>query len=326
MTDTIPTPPYDPELLVADRSLFTPVITDLDVFQSVRNGPEVTIEMFQPFLEQHDLVHEERSVPVPDGQIILSIIRPRSAGRPLPCLFDIHGGGMVLSNRFSGLMPEAFQLIADNELILVSPEYTLAPEAPAPRAAVECHAALAWISEHTAELGVAEGQLILSGASGGGGIAAAVALIARDEGTPKLLGQLLRCPMLDDRHRSTSSRQFTAANGAFSPWPEETNRFAWDLILGEGHEDRDVSDYESPARAQDLSGLPPTFIDVGSNEVFRDPAVAYASKLWECGMSAELHVWPGAYHASDFMVPSAPVSRAAAAARDNWIRRILGTA
>jgi acetyl esterase/lipase len=326
MTDAVAAPPYDPELLVADRTLFTPLITDHEVFKALRSAPEMTIDMFQEHLDQHDLVHEERTIPVPDGEMILSIVRPRSATQPLACLYDIHGGGMILSNRFSGLMPEVFQLIADNQLVLISPEYTLAPEARAPRAAIECHAGLKWVAEHAGELGLAEGRLILSGASGGAGIAAAVGLMARDEGSPSLLAQVLRCPMLDDRHLTVSSRQFTAANGAFDPWPTETNRFAWDLILGEGHEDREVSDYESPARAQDLSGLPPTFIDVGSNEVFRDAAVAYASKLWECGVSTELHVWPGAYHASDFMVPSAPVSRAASAARDNWIRRILGTA
>ncbi|MEU4579178.1 alpha/beta hydrolase fold domain-containing protein [Nonomuraea sp. NPDC023979] len=91
--------------------------------------------------------------------MILSIVRPRSAAQPLPCLYDIHGGGMILSNRFSGLLPEVLQLIAGNQLVLVSPEYTLAPEARAPRAAVESHAGLKWVAEHAGELGLAEGRL-----------------------------------------------------------------------------------------------------------------------------------------------------------------------
>ncbi|MFI6814307.1 alpha/beta hydrolase fold domain-containing protein [Nonomuraea sp. NPDC050328] len=108
---------------------------------------------------------------------------------------------------------------------------------------------------------------------------------------------------LDDCHRTTSSQQFSAARGAIDSWVRETNVYAWNAILGEGHEEREVSIYESPARADDLRGLPQTFIDVGGCEVFRDAAIAYASTLLAGGVSTELHVWPGGYTATRISRP-----------------------
>jgi acetyl esterase/lipase len=318
-------PPYDPELMSRVGEMPPAVIGD-DQFQAWRALPLPTITDLQPSLDELGLTHEEHVVPVPDGRMTMSVIRRAGLSTGSAAMYNIHAGGMVLGNRFGTFIPDVLRWIVDHDLVVFSPEYTLAPEERAPRAAIECHAGLTWIVDNANELGVDPNRVILAGASGGGGLAASVSLLARDNEGPQILAQMLLCPQLDDRHETVSSRQFTAANGAVDPWPSETNRYAWNALLGEGHEHSEVSSYASPARARDLSNLPPAFIDVGGSEVFRDADVAYASRLWACGVPAELHVWPGGFHGFDVAVPNAGISLAAKAARDNWLRRTLTAA
>lgn len=323
MLRTLRLPAYDPELVSNTGHFPSPVTSDA-AFHSWRAEPEMTVESIQALLDENNLVHEETSAPVPGGSMVLSIVRPASASTALPAMYDIHGGGMIFGNRFNSFLPETLGWAAKHQMVLISPEYTLAPEEPAPRAAIECYAGLKWVTERSGELGLDPQRIILAGVSGGGGLAASVGLLARDNAGPELLAQMLICPQLEDRHQTVSSLQFSVANGAIDPWPRETNQYAWDALLGEGHEDRDdVSIYASPARATDLSDLPQTYIDAGGNEVFRDADVAYASLLWECGVNAELHIWPGAYHGFDVLAPLAPVSNAAREARSNWLTRVL---
>ena len=130
---------------------------------------------------------------------------------------------------------------------------------------------------------------------------------------------MLQCPMLDDRNDTPSARQMTGAG----IWDSTANRTGWTALLGDARGGPDVSPYAAPARATDLSGLPPTFIDVGSAETFRDEAVAYASRIWQAGGTAELHVWPGGCHGFAALVPRAAISRAAVAAQLDWLRRVL---
>jgi acetyl esterase/lipase len=163
--------------------------------------------------------------------------------------------------------------------------------------------------------------MLIAGASAGGGLAAGVALLTRDRKGPKLTGQMLICPMLDDRDRTVSSNQFDG----LGLWDRASNVLGWTALLGSRRVSDDVSIYATPARAKDLSHLPPAFIDCGSAEVFRDEDVAYASALWAAGVQAELHVWPGGFHGFDMIVPTSPISQAAIAARDAWIKRHLST-
>jgi len=137
-----------------------------------------------------------------------------------------------------------------------------------------------------------------------------------------LLAQLLTSPMLDDRNDSVSSRQYTRAG----TWSHESNGTGWDALLGARRGAADVSPYAAPARASDLAGLPPAYIDVGSAEVFRDENVAYASRLWEAGVQAELHVWAGGFHGFDAAAPDAVLSEAARSARAGWLERTLAEA
>ncbi|WP_343871236.1 alpha/beta hydrolase fold domain-containing protein, partial [Agromyces bracchium] len=146
------------------------------------------------------------------------------------------------------------------------------------------------------------------------------ALLARDRGGPALAGQMLICPMLDDRDQTISTRQIDGVG----VWDRTSNLTGWNALLGERRGGDDVSPYAAPARATDHTGLPPAFIDCGSAEVFRDEDVAYATSLWAAGVQAELHVWPGGFHGFDMMAPHAAISKAAPEARTNWVARIFG--
>ncbi|KFG04110.1 alpha/beta hydrolase fold domain-containing protein, partial [Streptomyces scabiei] len=173
---------------------------------------------------------------------------------------------------------------------------------------------------HAEEIGGDPDRLVLAGGSAGGGLAAALALLARDRKGPRLLGQLLMCPMLDDRNDTFSAHQMAG----LGVWDRTANETGWNALLGERRGTDAVEPYAAPARAADLSGLPPAFIDVGSAETFRDEDVSYATRIWQAGGSAELHVWPGGFHGFDGLVPGAAVSVDAREARLRWLRRLLG--
>jgi acetyl esterase/lipase len=180
-----------------------------------------------------------------------------------------------------------------------------------------CYAGIKWISENTKELGIDARRIMIGGTSAGGGLAAGTALLCRDNKGPALFAMCLKCPMIDDRELTLSRRQF-AEN---KTWNQQNNTYGWDSYLGKQRQGSDVSIYAAPGRAEDLSGLPETFLDAGSSELFRDDAVAFASKLWASGVQAELHIWPGAYHGSESAAPEAAVSRIAKETRMAWMVR-----
>jgi acetyl esterase/lipase len=162
---------------------------------------------------------------------------------------------------------------------------------------------------------------VLVGGSAGGGLAAALALLARDRRGPALAGQLLMCPMLDDRNDTPSAHQMAGGR----TWNRQDNHVGWTALLGAARGGPDVPPHAAPARAADLSGLPPTYIDVGSVDTFRDEDVDYATRIWQAGGVAELHVWPGGFHGFDGMAPHARISQAAVSARASWLRRVLAS-
>lgn len=265
---------------------------------------------------------EDRRIAGPAGssEVEVTIVRPATAAvSPAPAVLSLHGGGMVLGTRFFGT-PELIDLAERHGVVGVSVEYRLAPEHPGPAPAEDCYAALEWMAAHAGELGIDADRLLVSGASAGGGLSAAVALMSRDRGGPRLAGQLLYCPMLDDRNETVSARQYDGIGA----WDRHNNDTAWDAVAGRDRFTDRVSPYTAPARAADLSGLAPAYIEVGAAETFRDEAVDYALRIWAAGGQAELHVWAGGYHGFSGFSPDAIVSRAANAARESWVRRILG--
>lgn len=145
--------------------------------------------------------------------------------------------------------------------------------------------------------------------------------MARDLGGPAIAAQLLICPMLDHRNDTASSLQYAGQPGI---WTHETNRFAWNAVLGDLPAEL-VPAYVSPALAADLTGLPTTYVDAGSAEVFRDEDVAYASRIWAAGGQAELRVWAGGFHGFDAVFPTAALAVAARSARTRWLGGVLGS-
>lgn len=261
---------------------------------------------------------EERELPGPRGPIKVTILRPHHLEPGAAGVLGIHDGGMVLGTRHSEVRDLA-NLVEHYGVVAVTVEYRLAPEHPHPAPLDDCYATLEWMHAHADELGISADRIILRGPSAGGGLAAGMSLRARDEGGPPILAQMLLCPMLDDRNDTVSALQYTDVG----LWDRSYNQTGWEALLGAACGTDAVDHYAAPARATNLVGLPPTFIEVGACEVFRDEDVAFASALWAAGVSAELHVWAGAFHGFAEISPLAPVSRAALVTRDNWFQRIL---
>ncbi|MGW1785521.1 alpha/beta hydrolase [Streptomyces sp. NPDC002143] len=317
-----PPPPLDPELVeghVAVRQSVPSPLT-FDHIPGMRVGINRFMTSDDELCKDGAFDVEERLVPGPlgDPDVALLICRPTAASGPVPVFYNIHGGGLITgTNRLSvgGVLNWAEELGA----AVVSVEYRLPPEHPHPAPVEDCYAGLLWTAEHAAELGIDPERIIVIGGSAGGGLAAATTLLARDRGGPALFGQMLICPMLDDRNDTPSSYQMAGEGG----WDHAANETGWTALLGDQRGGPDVSPYASAARATDLSGLPPTLIDVGSAETFRDEAVAYASRMWQAGGNAELHVFPGGFHGYDGFAPEAAISKDTRAARGRWLHRLL---
>jgi acetyl esterase/lipase len=309
-------PPFDPELSAVLAEDVPETLTP-DMIESTRSAFPAQID---ELLARHvDVSHREETVPGYDGaELSVSIFARKSQTDTRPAFFYIHGGGMVLGDRFIGaeLM---LDWVDQFDGVCVSVEHRLAPEFPDPYPLEDCYSALVWTAGHAAELGFDAGRLVIAGVSSGGGLAAGTALLARDRNGPPLAGQVLMSPMLDDRNDTVSSHQFDG----IGVWDRRSNDTGWDALLGPRRRSEDVNIYAAPARATDLSRLPPAHIDVGSAEVFRDEAVAYASTIWASGGVAELHVWPGGYHSFDLVAPHAVLSRATRATRTAWLERLL---
>jgi acetyl esterase/lipase len=324
LTDRVgPPPPFDPQLAAALAPLaeiLSPALTPDMIPLLRRPNPAMPAPTDDDLRRGGAFTVEERTVPGPDGapDISLLICRPTAADRPTAAIYHTHGGGMVMGDNRSGIL-EVLGWAEELGLAVVSVEYRLAPETPHPGPVEDVYAGLVWTAQHADELGVDPTRIVIAGGSAGGGLTAALALLARDRGGPALLGQMPLYPMLDDRNDTVSARQMAGVG----VWDRTANDTGWTALLGDARGGPDVSPYAAPARATDLSGLPPAFIDVGSAETFRDEAVAYASRIWAAGGIAELHVWPGAFHGFDQLAPQALVSQEAKAARLRWLRRLL---
>lgn len=250
---------------------------------------------------------EHKSVPSPLGapDIGLHIYRPETASGELPCIFHIHGGGYVggAAQDLAGLHRP---LVAELDCVIVSVDYRLAPETIFPGAIEDCYAGLAWTITNAAELGIDIARMGVMGESAGGGLAAALALLARDRGEYALAFQHLIYPMIDDR---TCTRADPHPYAGEFIWHAHNNHFGWSALLGKEPGGPDVSPYAAAARATDLVGLPPTYISTGSLDLFLEEDIEYARRLLRAGVPTEFHIYPGAFHGFDLM-PGVAVSEA----------------
>jgi acetyl esterase/lipase len=198
-------------------------------------------------------------------------------------------------------------------------DYRVAPEHPHPTPVEDCYAALRWLAERAAALGVDPARLAVMGDSAGGGLAAGVSLLARDRRGPTLAQQLLIYPMLDDR---TTTPDPQLASLPFLIWTYDDNVTGWAALLGDSAGTGAVSPYAAPARADDLTGLPDAYIDVGDLDIFRDEDVTYARRLADAGIPTELHVHPGCPHGFETLASGADVSRRAIGDRIRRLRAL----
>jgi acetyl esterase/lipase len=270
----------------------------VDALPALRDVRNVAMQV-----ELSDAVERTDHVVSDDPHVVVRVHRPRAVSGPLPCVYSIHGGGYVLGTyamddaRFDRLCP-TFPCLG------VSVEYRLAPETAYPGPLDDCYAGLCWTFEHAAELGIASDRVGIAGVSAGGGLAAALALLVRDRGEVSVAFQLLECPMIDDRQTTSSSRL-----DGLPIWSRESNEFGWRSYLGELYGHADLPPYAAPARADDLTGLPPALVIVGGADGFRDEDIEYALRLNQAGVPTELHVLPGAPHGVQMFASSVVARR-----------------
>ena len=290
---------------LAALNMFPDGLFDLDDFTAARRR-------FDEFIASLPVRPLPQTVSVADHivesfdghDLTVRVYRPDAGYSDLPGLFWIHGGGMVLGS--VDLSDDSCAAIADELAVVVaSVDYRLAPEFPYPIPMEDCYAGLTWFFDRAGSLGADPTRIAVGGASAGGGLAAGLALLARDRKTVSPCFQLLTYPMLDDRDK-------TPPNPIISDtrvWNHGANIFAWDAYLAgmAGHDD--VAIYAAPSRATDLSGLPPAIITVGEFDMFRDENIAYAQALMHAGVAVEVHVYPGAFHASNSFVPQSDLAK-----------------
>lgn len=315
---SIPRPQLDTELSARLAAIPLATTIDADTLAQMRQYKTPV----ETFLEGRLVERQEAQISTADGSALpLSIFRPAGAiAQNAPCIYWVHGGGMVMGDRFANL-DIALDWLERFGATVVTVDYRLAPEASGATLVEDCYAGLAWIAANASALGIAPSRIVVAGASAGGGLVAGMTLMARDQGSPAIAAQILICPMLDHRNDTLSSRQYSGEPGI---WTREKNAFGWQSVLGGNGVE--VSPYISPALAPDLSGLPTTYIDAGTAEVFRDEDTTYASRIWAAGGQAELHIWAGGFHGFDAMFPDAALSTAARRTRTSWLARVLGAA
>ena len=323
MTAVEPNPPIDPELEAVWPTLVEAGLTWTNVTPDQIPHMRELFLADQPtddFLRRGGTIEvEERSIPGPEGAPELPALILRPAGRtgPLPCLYYTANGGKILRSTRLAITDLELDWITDLGVVMISVAPRVGPEDPHPAQVEDAYAGLVWTTEHAADLGIEADRIFVFGKSGGGGVAAATALMARDRNGPVLAHQILIYPMIDDRETTVSSKFEDVL------WDRATNRTGWSAILGDNVGGPDVSPYAAPARATDLSGLPSTYLETGSSEVFRDEILDYGTRLAQAGVPIELHSWAGGFHGFELFAPDAEVSRAAVAARTSYLRRAV---
>ncbi len=255
----------------------------------------------QPVPPSSVQVDEERAVvPSDDGGVDVYIYR-KSKKPDQAAVLWIHGGGYILG---TAAADEMARIIADRfDCTVISVDYRLAPEHPFPAAPNDCYAALTWLFAESGSLNIDPARVVIGGASAGGGLTAGLALMNRDLANHPLKLQLLLYPMIDNLH-ATESGQYEN----HPVWKQSTSFNAWEMYLN-GKPGLDASPYAAASRARDLSGLPPAYICVGSEDLFRDEDIEYARRLITAGIPAEIAVFPGVYHGGESFVAGAAVSK-----------------
>ncbi|MEH7274311.1 alpha/beta hydrolase [Neobacillus vireti] len=250
----------------------------------------------------------ERTVPGGDAQpMMVRIYEPVKRDQTrLGALLFIHGGGYVIGSPDNN--DTTCQTIVETaNCVVVSVDYRLAPEHPYPAPLEDCYAALVWMKNNVEELNIDDERIAVAGQSAGGGLTAALSLLARDRGGPAIAFQMPLYPMIDDRNITPSSYEITDERAV---WNRGNNLAAWRMYLGD-HINEEISPYAAPARAKNLSGLPPTYTCVGQLDPFRDETLEYVAQLARAGVPVEFNLYPGAYHGFEMLNPQTEIGQQA---------------
>ena len=257
----------------------------------------------QPFPD--DVTLTDHEVTTADGASIRLrwYASKNASGEPGPAALYMHGGGMIAGNvdQFDGLVA---RYVSASGTPILSVDYRLAPEHPHPAPVEDVYAALVWLHEHAADLGVDPAHIGVFGDSAGGGLAAAVSILARDRNGPAIAKQILVMPMLDDR-TATPDPQIAP----FAVWTWDDNRTGWQALLGDAAGGPETPAHAAPARVADPAGLPPAYIEVGQLDIFRDEDLTYALRLGQAGVPVEFHLHPGVPHEFDFIAFATDAAR-----------------
>ncbi len=263
-----------------------------------------------------DVKTREYSATADDGARITLRWYAKDGATPGPAVLFFHGGGYIFGHigLFDGPVS---RYVSASGVPMLSVEYRRAPEHPFPTPLEDAYTALRWLHEHAAELGVDPERIGVLGDSAGGGMAAALTILTRERGGPKIARQILLMPMLDDRTATPDPHI-----EPYVLWSYDDSRTAWPALLGDAAGGPDVPATAAPSRLEDATGLPPAYIEVGQLDVFRDEDIAYAAKLSRAGVPVEFHLHPGAPHEFDSIAFGSDVARRAIADRVRVLKSI----
>jgi acetyl esterase/lipase len=264
-----------------------------------------------------DVTFTDHEVTSGDGTVFLARWYVRGGSAPGgSAVVYFHGGGMIAGSVATHHGTVA-RYVTRSGVPILSVQYRLAPEHPHPAPVQDAYAAVQWLAEHAPELGVDLSRIAVMGDSAGGGLAAGVALMARDHGGPAIAHQILVYPMLDDRNTTPD-----AEIAPFAVWTYDDNETGWCALLGDRAGAADVPANAAPGRVSDAAGLPSAYIEVGQLDIFRDEDLAYAGVLSRGGVPVELHLRPGVPHEFDAAAPDTDVSRRAQEDRVRVLRAL----
>lgn len=298
------------------------LLPGLDTFQDIDLKPEFLPsiregfdQMYSPLPPDDSLSIHDEIIAGPDNHSLkLRIYQPAERDEKLPALLWIHGGGYVLGTVESS-DPLCAEFVKEAGCVVVSVDYRLAPEHPYPAPIEDCYSALKWMAGHVEALNIDGDRIGVAGASAGGGLTAALTLLARDRGYPSVHFQMPLYPMIDDRNNTPSAKEIKEG----MIWNQTTNEAGWQMYLGPLHGTDNVPSYAAPARETDYSRLPYTYTCVGQLDPFRSETIAYVTKLAEAGVDVEFHLFPGAYHGFEGVNPDADL---AVRAKDEYIQAL----
>ncbi len=284
---------------------------------AARQTFEAILQQLKDFLPPTEVTVEERVIAGPGGDLPIVIYQPPTPA-PRPGLCWIHGGGYII-----GSARDDANIIGFAEHVgctVVSVDYRLAPEVTYQASVADCFAGLVWMLDNANELGIDASRVAIGGASAGGGLTAGLAHYNRDQGGRALALQLLIYPMLSDLHDTPSGHAVTYP----TVWNRDVSLKAWRMYLGDEYGTDQVSPYAAAARATDFSNLPPAFVTVGTEDLFRDEDIHYAQRLMAAGIPTELEVYAGMYHGGELLLPNTTIGKRMIQGYREALRRAIG--